>query len=376
MAQVARRAAPPAAVAAVLASAMLAAASCGDDARRPLPRPFRVLRRLHVGGAAASARPAGPAIVLGTTTERVVAIEVADGRSQTIAHTSRGPLNGPSGAAWTPDGRRFVVASRFVGEPKTTGVVLERFPHGGRTTIADAALHAADAVALSPDGRYLAVAGEERGRASPHADPSRLYAYDLRRHRRIGLLAGPIEAGILSWSPDGRRIAFTVARYEGEDGEVRKCCDSYVGDRFVGGIAVLDVTTGELRELTDEGSDPAFSPDGRHIAFVSRRDGIGRRCGEDGCDVSPEIYSIDPDGAARSRLTRTTAEEGSPAWSPDGRTLVAAAATGDYYDQSVRLVTLRADGSCYRALTPPSDDPVSIVAGAWRPVRGGAPVRC
>lgn len=55
---------------------------------------------------------------------------------------------------------------------------------------------------------------------------------------------------------------------------------------------------------------PEFSPDGRRIAFVSRRDGNG------------EIYVIDADGGNLRRLTSTAEDEGRPTWSPDGRHLV------------------------------------------------------
>ena len=52
---------------------------------------------------------------------------------------------------------------------------------------------------------------------------------------------------------------------------------------------------------------PAWSPDGRKIAFVSDRDGNG------------EIYVMNADGSAQRKLTRNAAPDGGPAWSPDGR---------------------------------------------------------
>ena len=52
---------------------------------------------------------------------------------------------------------------------------------------------------------------------------------------------------------------------------------------------------------------PAWSPDGRRIAFMSDR------------DENPEIYVMDADGANQTRLTRTELEDSLPAWSPDGR---------------------------------------------------------
>jgi TolB protein len=54
---------------------------------------------------------------------------------------------------------------------------------------------------------------------------------------------------------------------------------------------------------------PAWSRDGKRIAFYSERDG------------NAEIYVMNADGTGVTRLTTTTADEGYPAWSPDGRTL-------------------------------------------------------
>src|SRR5262245_8217964 len=55
--------------------------------------------------------------------------------------------------------------------------------------------------------------------------------------------------------------------------------------------------------------DPAWSPDGRKIAFVGRRDG------------KPEVYVMNADGSGRRNLTRNPGRDRAPAWSPDGRTI-------------------------------------------------------
>src|SRR6185436_11226570 len=52
---------------------------------------------------------------------------------------------------------------------------------------------------------------------------------------------------------------------------------------------------------------PAWSPDGRKLAFVSERDG------------NAEIYVMNADGSAQENLTRQPANDSHPAWSPDGR---------------------------------------------------------
>jgi hypothetical protein len=69
---------------------------------------------------------------------------------------------------------------------------------------------------------------------------------------------------------------------------------------------------GKLVQLTDsKGSDlaPAWSPDGRRIAFQSNRDG------------NWEIYVMNADGSNVRRLTDDDGRDGEPSWSPDGRRL-------------------------------------------------------
>ena len=53
-------------------------------------------------------------------------------------------------------------------------------------------------------------------------------------------------------------------------------------------------------------SDPAWSPDGSKIAFISSRDGAF------------EIYVMNADGSGQTRLTNGLADNAWPSWSPDG----------------------------------------------------------
>ena len=94
-----------------------------------------------------------------------------------------------------------------------------------------------------------------------------------------------------SFSPDGRHIAFVS---HADDNE----------------IYVMGSDGSNPRRLTDDPSDdrsPSWSPDGHHIAFVSERDG------------NREIYVMDWDGSNPTRLTDDPSDDWRPSWSPDGR---------------------------------------------------------
>jgi hypothetical protein len=113
--------------------------------------------------------------------------------------------------------------------------------------------------------------------------------------------ANELDFRSLSLSPAGDRIAVTVAPegsgMDGPDGE----------------LWIVELARDVPRRLTREAHDraPAWSPDGRWIAFCSDRHG-----GEH------NIYRMRPDPTSQpERLTTGDHDQDSPAWSPDGRTL-------------------------------------------------------
>ncbi|MGD2137410.1 MAG: Tol-Pal system beta propeller repeat protein TolB [Gammaproteobacteria bacterium] len=98
-----------------------------------------------------------------------------------------------------------------------------------------------------------------------------------------------------AWSPDGREIAYVS--FEKKTAE----------------IYIQDVATGSRRKLASfKGINgaPSWSPDGRRLAVTLSRDG------------NPEIYIMDLQGGGLRRLTNSAAIDTEPVWMPDGRQIV------------------------------------------------------
>src|SRR5688500_14927621 len=129
-----------------------------------------------------------------------------------------------------------------------------------------------------------------------------------------------------SWSPSSSQLAITCGT----------------------GICSLDPGSGYLngRGIASPGRSPAWSPSGTRIAFVSTRDG------------NAEIYAMNFDGTAVTRLTSHAATDGEPTWSANSGQL---AFISDR-DGTKDLYVMNADGSGVRRV------PVGAVSGpAWRP---------
>ncbi len=177
---------------------------------------------------------------------------------------------------------------------------------------------------LSPDGKRVvyAVSHTEKTGAGGEADVSALYLLSLEDGETRQLTWGEAVDASPAWSPDGRTIAFLSTR----TGKPQ--------------LYTLRVDGGEARALTHlgqgVGGGPAWSPDGRSIAFTAgpqelvdyskpyrvtrhiyRFNGIGPLE-----NALQDLYVLSLDGGEPRRLVHNGCMIGSPAWSPDGKELL------------------------------------------------------
>lgn len=117
-----------------------------------------------------------------------------------------------------------------------------------------------------------------------------------------------------AWSPDGRRIAFTSARDAGDP-----TCLSQ-GFHCDLDVYVMNADGSRVTRLTDHpgrDTEPAWSPDGTKIAFTTTRDHEGPfPFGSDAFNM--ELYVMNADGSSETRITTFPFVDKHAAWSPDG----------------------------------------------------------
>ena len=126
-------------------------------------------------------------------------------------------------------------------------------------------------------------------------DYSRLTLADSDGARPIVLLESREPLLAPAWSPDGKQIAYV----------------SFETSRPA--IYRQDLATGQREQLTNfKGLNgaPAWSPDGNTMAMVLSKDG------------SPDIYLMDLATKRLTRITRHYAIDTEPAWMPDGKSLL------------------------------------------------------
>jgi Tol biopolymer transport system component len=248
--------------------------------------------------------------------------------------------------AWSPDGQRIAFVRSPSLRPGSDSQVYVVNADGSRKRRLASKAAPAAGLAWSPDGRKLLVGTLPGPRkllvgALPGPPTVELYLVNADGSGQRKLTAIERLDGGPVWSPDGRKIAFSMHS----------------------AIYVINPDGSGQRRLTNHGTQPAWSPDGRTIAFTRRRgsyseisDGqtiaFDRRRGK-----SSEIYLMNADGTGGRRLTTRGAQ---PLWSPDGGKI----AFQSLRDGNPEIYVMNADGTGQRRLT---HDLFNDVGVAWSP---------
>jgi len=153
--------------------------------------------------------------------------------------------------------------------------------------------------------------------------PSDLYLMDADG-RNVTLLKQDYRGARPAWSPDGRKIAY-----------------GGIGSW----IAILDVRTLKEKLMfvpVDRARDMAWSPDGRQLAFVNWNP--DQRTGRD-------IYVINVDGTGLRQLTDHPGHDRLPAWAPNGRQIAFYSTRNNLNNNSGGIFLMDTDGKNVKELT-------------------------
>lgn len=283
-----------------------------------------------------------------------------------------------SDPAFSPDGSRLAY---LAGDPQSDRTQIFEMPSGGGT--AHQVTHWRSDVtsfAWRPDGRAFAFTAAEprkRGRgtdrfrdsfifttepltARSRPQPQHLYVQTLGDERVTQLTSGDESIGDgspLSWSPDGREIAFTL------------CPNAILNDESYSRAAIVNVASRTTRFLTGRTmweSNPRFSPDGKRIAYLYS-DG-------DTQIAQTQLYVTTPSGGTGAAISTSLDRSiGDAVWSPDSTSLVATAPDG--LTNAIWRIALGGTAQRYdlRDLVP--GIPLTTTGGAESPDLGSAIAR-
>jgi Tol biopolymer transport system component len=242
-------------------------------------------------------------------------------------------------------GAWYVLSGRNAAGPRTSPAAL-RF----QTTRLTAHPGAEQFPSLLPDGKWVLYSGQESGNRD-------IYLLATSGQNSMNLTAdSPADDDEPAASPDGERIAFRSSRegggifVMGRTGEgVRRVTPTGVSAAFnptwsprgdeiayttedvqltpmngegLSELWVVNVNTGRQRRLdVHDALQAAWSPDGKRIAYVSRRSLAGSGGSAGGSAGWMKIYTVPAGGGPEVLTTSGEATDWSPVWAPDGEHL-------------------------------------------------------
>lgn len=263
-------------------------------------------------------------------------VTTVDGHDPKRLTTSPGP---EAFATWSPDGTQIAFGAASTDEP-TGDLYVANADGAGLKRVTDTAADESWPV-WSPDGTQLLYTETE-----PDVEFGTVKTIGVDGTAEHALAE---HAGWGDWSPDGTQIVYAETD-TGDEGQIH--------------IRVMDADGDNKKTISPESlvapNEPTWSPDGRQIA-LSASFGDPNSESEDPADWDYDLLVMDADGTNVRKVADLEGNEHyPPAWSPDGRHL---AFTADGQELEAELMSVDLQSGRVTQLT---DNGTHDLAPDWR----------